>query len=299
MSTRAGDDAGAPSEPERPDGHPRPAGGPSLDDADTLRLVEQLGLRGSAGGVRAVLAERVGPTGPVLAVGSDIRFLARLVGSAVVGVRRCDVVTEPLPAAAFDLVHVRLLLELLPRHDVVLRKLATAVRPDGWLLVEDLDWATAPGGSSEAHRRVGDAVLRFLASRGCDPRYGRRLPDRLRGEGLVDVGCFARSVHGLSDPDRGVPEWELLVDRLTPVLVREGLLAADDLAAFAALGHRRIHECLAPVMVSAWGRRDGTPPAPPRSRAGSSPAQRAVDRPRSSADGTSRGAQPSSRGPSS
>ena len=39
--------------------------------------------------------------------------------------------------------HARLVLEHLPERDRVLAKLAGAVRPGGWLLVEDFDWSTA------------------------------------------------------------------------------------------------------------------------------------------------------------
>src|SRR5690242_21172333 len=39
--------------------------------------------------------------------------------------------------------HARLLLEHLPSRDDVLESLAGALRPGGWLLVEDFDWATA------------------------------------------------------------------------------------------------------------------------------------------------------------
>ena len=54
-----------------------------------------------------------------------------------------DIVAEPLAAGRFDLVHARLLLEHLPERDAVLAGFVHALAPGGWVVVEDLDWATA------------------------------------------------------------------------------------------------------------------------------------------------------------
>jgi SAM-dependent methyltransferase len=237
----------------------------SLYDADTLRLSESLGLSegwrcldvgAGTGTVAELLADRVGPTGSVLAVDVDTRFLDHL-GRANVEVRQADVTAEPLPADGFDLVHTRLVLEHLPARDAALRSMATAVRPGGWILLEEFDWVTAGvvQPPSEVHHRVTDAVLGFLVSRGYDPQYGRKQPGLLRGAGFTDVATHARSVQVHADPERGVPAWELLVDQLAPGLLAQGLVSRDDLDAFHALWHDGVHDCLAPLMMSTWGRR--------------------------------------------
>ena len=237
----------------------------SLYDADTLRLSEQLGLTegwhcldvgAGTGTVVELLADRVGPTGSVLAVDVDTRFLGHL-GRSNVALLQADVTVDPLPADSFDLVHARLVLEHLPQRDVVLRSMAAAVRPGGWLLVEEFDWATAGivEPRSEVHLQVTDAVLGFLVGRGYDPQYGRKQPGLLRGEGFTDVATHARSVQVHADPERGVPQWELLVDQLAPGLLVQGLVSQDDLDAFHALWHDGVHDCFAPLMVSTWGRR--------------------------------------------
>src|SRR3954447_18249115 len=141
----------------------------SLYDARTLQLCERLGLAAGwhcldagagTGSLAAALAERVGPAGPVTALDSDTRFLAPLASDRLVVVE-ADLTAENLPYAQFDLVHARLVLEHLPERGRVLTALAAAVRPRGWLLVEDFDWSTASvvDPPNDLHERVADACL--------------------------------------------------------------------------------------------------------------------------------------------
>ncbi|HZM84459.1 MAG TPA: class I SAM-dependent methyltransferase [Candidatus Limnocylindrales bacterium] len=45
-----------------------------------------------------------------------------------------------MPAiAAFDVIHARAVLTHLPERDEVLARLVAALRPGGWLLIEDVD----------------------------------------------------------------------------------------------------------------------------------------------------------------
>jgi ubiquinone/menaquinone biosynthesis C-methylase UbiE len=237
----------------------------SLYDARTLRLCEQLGLAAGwdcldagagTGSLAAALAARVGPSGTVTALDSDTRFLAPLATAQVIVVES-DLTAGGLPTERFDLVHARLVLEHLPQRDAVLAGLAGSVRPGGWLLIEDFDWSTATvvDPPSELHERVAGACLALFSAHAYDPFYGRRLPRRLAAAGLAEIGTHAESVQVHADPERGLPQWELLVDQLAPGLLAHGLVDAGDLARFHALCHDGETICFAPLMVSAWGRR--------------------------------------------
>lgn len=236
-----------------------------LYDPGTLDLCARLGLAAGwrcaevgagTGTLAQALAERVGPHGDVLAVDVDTRFLDPI-ASARLRVLEADVTVQPLPANQFDLVHARLLLEHLAQRDRVLTELAAAVAPGGWLLVEDLDWATALtlDPPSAAHDRVVGAVMTLFARHGYDTQCGRKLPRKLGAAGLIDVGTRAQSMQVRADSARGVPQWELLVDQLGPGLIASGLLDAVDLDRFHALWHDDETVCFAPLMVSCWGRR--------------------------------------------
>ena len=235
-----------------------------LYDETTLRLCEQLQvapgsrcleLGAGTGTVAEALAERVSPHGRVVATDTDTRFLEPLANEVLL-VQAADV-TAGLPISSFDLIHARLLLEHLPQRQDVLRSMADATAPGGWVLVEDFDWSTAlmVDPPTPLLSRVADACRGFMSTRGYDPEFGRRLPRALADVGLVDIGTHAQAMPVYADPQRGVPQWELLVAQLGPALLAGGLLEQADLDAFTRLCHDGTTVFFAPVMVSCWGRR--------------------------------------------
>lgn len=103
-----------------------------------------------------------------------------------------DVVHDPPPATDLDLIHLRLVASHLPEWDEVLPRLIPALRPGGWLLVEELDpmhpYQPDPRDErDELLNRVGDAFTAVLGSRGGNPQLGRRLHLQMAAAGLVDV----------------------------------------------------------------------------------------------------------------
>ncbi len=170
-------------------------------DPLTIRRLEALGVAAGwsclevgagAGSVARWLAGRVGPAGRVVATDLDPRFLGEDLGSPV-EVRRHDIRSDPLEEAAFDLVHCRALLCHLDDPAAAVGRMVAALRPGGWLLVEDADYTTfdaacpdhplAPAWSGAALR-----LAEALADNGViDPCLGRRLPAWLAGLGLADT----------------------------------------------------------------------------------------------------------------
>jgi SAM-dependent methyltransferase len=243
----------------------RLAGIESLWDTGTRELLARHGAQqgasvlevGAGGGsVVAWLAEQVGPSGRVLATDLDTRFVEPL-RSDVVEVRQADVVADALPEGEFDLVHTRLLLEHLSARDAALDRLARALRPGGWLVVEDYDW-TAFGfdPAAELESRATAAILTFMANAGFDQTYGRRITSSLAERGLTDVRGEGRSlVVDVDDP--GYPFFALSYEQLAPAVVQAGLLSDADAAAMQRSlteGARRI---ITPTLVAAVGRKPG------------------------------------------
>ena len=129
----------------------------SFDSYSTQRLAD-LGVSDGwhclevgfgAGGVALWLAGQVGSTGRVVATDLDPRFLAGH-GRANLDVRQHDIVTDPLEGAAFDLAHARAVLEHIPDRQRALQRMISAVRPGGWLVLEDIDF----GGSWPRRWRI-------------------------------------------------------------------------------------------------------------------------------------------------
>jgi SAM-dependent methyltransferase len=146
---------------------------------------------GAGGGSVAVwLAERTSPGGSVLA--TDVKP-GHIPARPGLELRRHDIVRDPLPQAAFDLVHSRLVLTHLPQRRAVLGRLLRALRPGGRLQLEEFDIDYAPvllapderlRAGYEAFQRAKGRALRAA---GADPSWGRTCAADLRTAGFTDV----------------------------------------------------------------------------------------------------------------
>jgi SAM-dependent methyltransferase len=204
------------------------------------------------------LADRVGPTGRVVATDIDVSWID---GADAFEVRRHDVARDDPPAGGFDLVHARLVLTHVPTRERALRAMASALRPGGVLLVEDFDVELqpdacvdpgAPSDARERANRIRAGFCRLLEDRGVDPAYGRSLPARLRGLGLVEVGADAWAP--VAHP--GVAELEAAnVDQVRGALVAQGTATVDELDDHVAAALGGELDLTTPPLVSAWGRR--------------------------------------------
>jgi SAM-dependent methyltransferase len=238
----------------------------SVFDPGTIRHLQERGVAegwscleiGAGGGSIALwLCERVGATGKVLATDIDPRFLETL-RHAALEVRRHDVVVDPLPEQAFDLVHTRLVLGHLPEREKVLHRMVAALRPGGWVVVEEFDThamvAEPDVYPDETALPAIDAMRRVMAARGVDARFGRSLASRLRGHGLADVDAEGRVFLWRG----GSPGAVLLKAGLEQL--REAAIAAGEVGAAeidADLQRLDDPRCVAPspVLWAAWGRR--------------------------------------------
>jgi SAM-dependent methyltransferase len=119
----------------------------------------------------------------------DLRHLSSRAVESATSVLQHDVMTAD-PPGTFDLIHARLVLSHLPTPLPVIARLVDALRPGGWLCIEELDPMLGyQPAADETHllNHVGRAFTRALASRGGDPTLGRRLHPILRAAGLTRV----------------------------------------------------------------------------------------------------------------
>ncbi|MFD0776404.1 class I SAM-dependent methyltransferase, partial [Streptomonospora algeriensis] len=138
---------------------------------------------GAGGGSVGVwLARRVAPDGWVVV--TDVKPV-RMPQKAGISVLRHDIARDPLPEAAFDVVHARLVLMHLPEREQVLAQLLRALRPGGWLQLDELDATHAPGlltpeaeadtpAAAELYARFHQAKFQALRAAGADPAWGAR-----------------------------------------------------------------------------------------------------------------------------
>ncbi|MDT7805951.1 MAG: hypothetical protein QOI78_9384 [Actinomycetota bacterium] len=251
----------------RPEAGERFAALAELFDPWTFRHLDDLGLgegwrcwEVGAGGVSVPrgLAARVGAGGRVLATDIDVSWAGPAAGG-VLEVRRHDVLRDPPPAETFDLVHARLVLVHLKDRAAATRVMVDALRPGGWLVIEDGDPALQPlacpderGPGEVLANRLRARIRTLMAERGADLAYGRTLPRLLRESDLADVGAeayFPVAARACA-----------VLEAATVRHVRDQLLAAD-LATpeeiethLANLARGDLDLMLAP-MITAWGRK--------------------------------------------
>jgi SAM-dependent methyltransferase len=232
-------------------------------DPPTFRYLEALGVAqgwrcldvgAGAGSVTTWLAERVGPTGSVLATDLELELLERVEHDNV-EVRRHDVLTDPLPAGAFDLVHTRLVLTHLPARDDALRRMVAATRPGGGVMVGEIDFTTlALAEPSDVLERTIGGFDRAVREAGWDPGLGPRLPAMLERRGLKGVeGEAWQSYHRGGSASPAI--LAMTYERLRSLLLASGRVTERDLDEVKDLLASRELALLGPTLWTAWGRR--------------------------------------------
>lgn len=239
-----------------------------LFDPVTFRHVDRLGITtgmrcwevgaGSAS-VPLGLAERVGPTGAVVATDIDVSWTRDGLTDDVVEVVRHDVAADPPPPGGFDLVHARLVLVHVTDRAEALRRMVQALRPGGRLLLEDADPGLQPllcpdesGPEQRLANRLRSGFRALMAARGADLAYGRTLPRLLREAGLEDVRADA--YFPITSPACSVLE-AATVRQIRGLLVAEGLATDEEIDRhLASVSTGRLDLATAPL-ISAWGRR--------------------------------------------
>jgi SAM-dependent methyltransferase len=224
--------------------------------ADGWRCLE---VGAGAGSVMRWLSQRVGPAGKVVAVDLDVRFLGDN-SAQNVEVRRCDITQDPIEPSSYDLVHARSVLMHLRDPVAVLRRMTAALRPGGWLMVEDVDNDTVEAADpahpfAAAFDLCAQARIKFLLAGGVmDLRYGRTLPVHIEGLKLTDVGNEAVTLVG-----RGrSPMSQLMIQSFRPMddaMVANGVVGQSDVSDAQRAFEDPSFLYRAGLIVAVWGRK--------------------------------------------
>jgi SAM-dependent methyltransferase len=237
-------------------------------DPGTVRHLEALGVGagwrclevGAGGGsIAEWLCRRVGSSGHVLATDLDTRFLDAL-DHANLTVRRHDILTDPLPEGAFDLVHTRFVLEHLPDPMLALRRMAAALAPGGWLLVEGTDsssWVPDPAANADSaalFARWTTAFAAYCRAGGADAFAGRRQYGQLHALGLSEIGAEGR-VYMVQGGSANADVWRLTAEQVREPMVAAGLMASREMEDLLALLADPEFVWMEALVMATWGRR--------------------------------------------
>lgn len=236
----------------------------ALYDAQTIRHLGRSGIEtgwhclevgGGGGSIASWMCERVGNEGRVLATDIEPRFL-RLLSFDNLEVRQHDIRVDALPEFSFDLAHARLVLMHLLGREIALQQMIDALKPGGWIVVEEFDVLSIFPDSSpqpwEEPMKISRAFYEVMTSRGIDMRYGRRLPQQLRNRGLINVGAEA-SMSIWQGDSPGTNMFKLSFQELADPILRSGLMSDAEFEADLKRLGQQDFRMLSPVMWTAWG----------------------------------------------
>ena len=236
-------------------------------DPITVHRLESIGIKdgwrclevGAGGGsIAEWLCGEVGPHGSVVATDLQTKFL-EVLRLPNLEVRQHDIRRDQLEAASFDLVTARKVLEHLPNPALVLRRLVDALRPNGWILVEDADFISFTSIAAprpELFQRVAPRFIEAMTTAGYQPYFGRTLGCEMRNLGLSDVKVEGRTGEwncGKDDPAGTL--FKLTFQRLRDRVIQAGSISTVEVDEFLADTQTPEFTGLGPISFAAWGQK--------------------------------------------
>jgi SAM-dependent methyltransferase len=235
-------------------------------DPGTIRHLEARGVDhgwsclevgGGLGTITRWLSDCVGRRGRVLSTDIDTRHL-ETIELPNVEVRHHDIVADPLPDAAFDLAYARLVLEHLSEPDRALARMVRAVKPGGWVVVEDFEILFASADPqdevSERISKTAAAMRGVTATAGLKARFGRTLLRRLRAAGLEEIGVEGR-VFIWPGGSAGATLNRLNYEQLRDSILATGRVSEEEFASDLKRLDDSDFELRSPILWTARGRR--------------------------------------------
>jgi SAM-dependent methyltransferase len=216
-----------------------------------------LELGGGNGSIAEWLSETVGPSGGVTAI--DINpVLLESISAQNLTVEQMDVRTGELPANAYDLVSCRAFLHQISDYAPVgLARMAAALKPGGWLLVQEPDFHLAPTTEPDVWAKTWKALIEWGCANGIDWLIGRELPSMVGTLGLGQPQAKT-DVQNIRGRDRGALYFRLFFAEVRDRVVGGGRLDAATLDAVSALLEDPNHWTQCWIMTAVWARK---PPA--------------------------------------
>ena len=175
------------------------------------------------------MAEQVEPGGSVLVTDINTRFLNTLI-HPLIQVTQHDIVEDPLPENHFDLIHARLVLTWIHERDRALRRMVHALKPGGWLMIEDFDPGQpvdAAFDGPELAVRLYEAQTAVFRARGRRLQVRRRLPALFRSSGIQEVGSEGRVLQWRGGSPGMDVVWSNCM-QLRPAIIGSGALTGQE-----------------------------------------------------------------------
>ena len=214
------------------------------------------------GSITHWLSQQVAPDGVIVA--TDIRPDLHRQTDKTVEIRQHDILKDELEQNRYDLVHCRALLQHLPDPEKALSNMVSAVRPGGWLLIEEFDNTAGP--SYDPTNISADFLYKFMHKSAeimmrmgpVNPCFGRKVRSLIDNLNLTEVGN-----EGTSVITRGGEPWAQFIKmsyqtsrvRLENRLTGNDKQILDDMdKVYDILENPSVH-FMSSTLCSAWGRK--------------------------------------------
>ncbi len=239
-------------------------------DPLTIQRFERLGVQkgwrclevGAGGGsVARWLAKQVGSQGKVVATDIETRLLDKT-HEPNLEMRRHDILVDGLEQEYYDLAHTRAVLMHLSDPVQAVKKMAAAVRPGGWLFLEEFDWIsfgavdTGSPAAQTFNQKMETLAKTLQAVHVMDLYFGRHLRGLLEQLGFVDIDT--EGITGISrggDPLTQLQQMNLQL--AGPPLIAAGVLSEEDVALLRQLFADPSFYYVDGTFFGVWGRRSG------------------------------------------
>lgn len=202
-------------------------------------LLERLGLRPGwrcleigcgNGSVSQWLAERVAPTGHVVASDIDTKFLSHLHGPCL-EVRRIDILQDDIETAAYDCVLARAVLHHLSHPREAIERMLRALKPGGLFISTEPDMLPCTVAEPATIHAFWKAWLRWSCEANIDYYIGREIAAWLDALELAEITAEGHTAvfNGGSD---WAQYWTMSMRELAPRLLSTGYMSDVMLASF-------------------------------------------------------------------
>jgi len=192
-----------------------------------------LEVGGGSGSLALWMSNQVGSDGHITVTDINTRFLDDL-QMPNLEVRKHDIVQDPLEESAYDVAHTRLVLVHLPERRTVIDRMLSALKPGGWLVLQEFDSLSMQPDSAIGH---SETVLKTLfaqwdhmTAKGVDVRFGRELFPILSAAGLQRVSAEGHVVFNQGGSP-GASLVEANFHQLHDQLVADGRITEEEFSA--------------------------------------------------------------------
>jgi SAM-dependent methyltransferase len=177
-------------------------------------------------------------------------------------IRRHNILVDDLEQGTYDLAHARAVLMHLADPLQAVSKMAAAVRPGGWLLLEEIDWISfgavdpANPASQTFDQKMETLAKTLQRFHILDLYFGRHLRRLLEQVGFTEIGNTGNT--GISRGGGPATQFLLMTLQLAgPPLIGAGVLTEQDVAMLQSLLTDPTFYYVDATNFGVWGKRPG------------------------------------------